>query len=244
MVQCFFYRSCINYFYLRRNIMKFPSAAKGISKIFASEILTLISVIAIGFAGIFTIVFAANAEADADLTVATAFTGIGTLLFAVAACVLMVIALILMIIGVIQAAKDEASFRVIIFLTIFSLIVAVAGAVFAGIFPNTKLPYNIATVVSNIISFICSILVILGIGNLAAQLKNDKVMAKCGSLLKIIICIGVLSIIARIVSLFIPSTVTAIIVIGIAVLAMILCVVQYILYLSLLANAKTMLNES
>ena len=224
--------------------MKFPSAAKGISKIFASEILTLISVIAIGFAGIFTIVFAANAEADADLTVATAFTGIGTLLFAVAACVLMVIALILMIIGVIQAAKDEASFRVIIFLTIFSLIVAVAGAVFAGIFPNTKLPYNIATVVSNIISFICSILVILGIGNLAAQLKNDKVMAKCGSLLKIIICIGVLSIIARIVSLFIPSTVTAIIVIGIAVLAMILCVVQYILYLSLLANAKTMLNES
>jgi hypothetical protein len=217
--------------------MKFPNAAKGISKIFTSEILALIAAIATGVATILAVVMYASAKTNS--TAGAAASGIGMLVLGLGASVLLVIALILKIVGVVQASKDEDSFKMIIYLTIFTLIVAVVAAIFSRVaFLN-----NIANAVSAIGSFVTTLLIILGIGNLGVQVGNDEVIDKCSSQFKLILGIGIVALLARFFCIFLPTIPAQGIVIALAVVALVLSVIQYILYLSLLSKAKKMLND-
>ena len=217
--------------------MKFPNAAKGISKIFTSEILALIAAIATGVATILAVVMYASAKTNS--TAGAAASGIGTLVLVLGASVLLVIALILKIVGVVQTSKDEDSFKMIIYLTIFTLIVAVVAAIFSRVtFLN-----NIANAVSSIGSFVTTLLIILGIGNLGVQVGNDEVIDKCSSQFKLILGIGIVALLARFFCIFLPTVPAQGIVIALAVVALVLNVIQYILYLSLLSKAKKMLND-
>lgn len=217
--------------------MKFPNAAKGISKIFTSEILALIAAIATGVASILAAVMYASAKTNS--TAGAAASGIGTLVLVLGASVLLVIALILKIVGVVQTSKDEDSFKMIIYLTIFTLIVAVVAAIFSRVtFLN-----NIANAVSAIGSFVTTLLIILGIGNLGVQVGNDEVIDKCSSQFKLILGIGIVALLARFFCIFLPTIPAQGIVIALAVVALVLSVIQYILYLSLLSKAKKMLND-
>lgn len=217
--------------------MKFPNAAKGISKIFTSEILALIAAIATGVATILAVVMYASAKTNS--TAGAAASGIGMLVLGLGASVLLVIALILKIVGVVQASKDEDSFKMIIYLTIFTLIVAVVAAIFSRV---TFLS-NIANAVSSIGSFVTTLLIILGIGNLGVQVGNDEVIDKCSSQFKLILGIGIVALLARFFCIFLPTIPAQGIVIALAVVALVLNVIQYILYLSLLSKAKKMLND-
>lgn len=217
--------------------MKFPNAAKGISKIFTSEILALIAAIATGVATILAVVMYASAKTNS--TAGAAASGIGTLVLVLGASVLLVIALILKIVGVVQTSKDEDSFKMIIYLTIFTLIVAVVAAIFSRVtFLN-----NIANAVSSIGSFVTTLLIILGIGNLGVQVGNDEVIDKCSSQFKLILGIGIVALLARFFCIFLPTVPAQGIVIALAVVALVLNIIQYILYLSLLSKAKKMLND-
>ena len=217
--------------------MKFPNAAKGISKIFTSEILALIAAIATGVASILAAVMYASAKTNS--TAGAAASGIGTLVLVLGASVLLVIALILKIVGVVQTSKDEDSFKMIIYLTIFTLIVAVVAAIFSRVtFLN-----NIANAVSAIGGFVTTLLIILGIGNLGVQVGNDEVIDKCSSQFKLILGIGIVALLARFFCIFLPTIPAQGIVIALAVVALVLNVIQYILYLSLLSKAKKMLND-
>ena len=217
--------------------MKFPNAAKGISKIFTSEILALIAAIATGVATILAVVMYASAKTNS--TAGAAASGIGMLVLGLGASVLLVIALILKIVGVVQASKDEDSFKMIIYLTIFTLIVAVVAAIFSRV---TFLS-NIANAVSSIGSFVTTLLIILGIGNLGVQVGNDEVIDKCSSQFKLILGIGIVALLARFFCIFLPTVPAQGIVIALAVVALVLSITQYILYLSLLSKAKKMLND-
>ena len=217
--------------------MKFPNAAKGISKIFTSEILALIAAIATGVATILAVVMYASAKTNS--TAGAAASGIGMLVLGLGASVLLVIALILKIVGVVQTSKDEDSFKMIIYLTIFTLIVAVVAAIFSRVtFLN-----NIANAVSSIGSFVTTLLIILGIGNLGVQVGNDEVIDKCSSQFKLILGIGIVALLARFFCIFLPTVPAQGIVIALAVVALVLNIIQYILYLSLLSKAKKMLND-
>ena len=217
--------------------MKFPNAAKGISKIFTSEILALIAAIATGVASILAVVMYASAKTNS--TAGAAASGIGTLVLVLGASVLLVIALILKSVGVVQTSRDEDSFKIIIYLTIFTLIVAVVAAIFSRVtFLN-----NIANAVSAIGSFVTTLLIILGIGNLGVQVGNDEVIDKCSSQFKLILGIGIVALLARFFCIFLPTVPAQGIVIALAVVALVLNVIQYILYLSLLSKAKKMLND-
>ena len=217
--------------------MKFPNAAKGISKIFTSEILALIAAIATGVASILAAVMYASAKTNS--TAGAAASGIGTLVLVLGASVLLVIALILKIVGVVQTSKDEDSFKMIIYLTIFTLIVAVVAAIFSRV---TFLS-NIANAVSTIGGFVTTLLIILGIGNLGVQVGNDEVIDKCSSQFKLILGIGIVALLARFFCIFLPTVPAQGIVIALAVVALVLNIIQYILYLSLLSKAKKMLND-
>ena len=217
--------------------MKFPNAAKGISKIFTSEILALIATIATGVATILAAVMYASAKTNS--TAGAAASGIGMLVLGLGASVLLVIALILQIVGVVQTSRDEDSFKMIIYLTIFTLIVAVVAAIFSRVaFLN-----NIANAVSAIGGFVTTLLVILGIGNLGAQVGNEEVVDKCSNQFKLILWIGIVSLLASFFSIFLPTVAAQGIIIALAVVGIVLEIVQYVLYLSLLSKAKKMLND-
>jgi hypothetical protein len=217
--------------------MKFPNAAKGISKIFTSEILALIATIATGVATILVAVMYASAKTNS--TAGAAASGIGMLVLGLGASVLLVIALILQIVGVVQTSRDEDSFKMIIYLTIFTLIVAVVAAIFSRV----AFLYNIANAVSAIGGFVTTLLIILGIGNLGVQVGNDEVIDKCSSQFKLILGIGIVALLARFFCIFLPTIPAQGIVIALAVVALVLNIIQYILYLSLLSKAKKMLND-
>ena len=217
--------------------MRFPSAAKGIPKIFTAEILQLISLVTGVITLVMTIVFAGTLQNGSDVTASV--TGIIFIIFAAATGVLSIIYLIFMIIGTIQCAKDEPSFKMIIYLTIVNIVIAVIAA----IFPSNYFLASLAATTSDVVSFICSLLVVLGVGSMAAQLGNEELMERCSRIFKIILAIGVMSLLARFFMLFWGSVFAQALVFSLAVLSIFLGFFQYFLYISMLAKAKKMLNE-
>lgn len=217
--------------------MRFPNAARGIPKIFTAEILQLISLITGVVSLVLSVVFAGSVQNDS--AVAVGASGIGVLVFMAATAVLSIIYLIFMIIGTVQCAKDEPSFKMIIYLIIANIVISVIAAIFS----NNIFLASLATTFSDVVSFICSLLIILGVGSMAAQLGNEAVMDKCGRIFKLILGIGILSLLARFFMLFWGSIFAQALVFSFAVVSAVLGIVQYVLYLSMLSQAKKMLNE-
>ncbi len=218
--------------------MKFPNAAKGIKKIFNAEILNLIALIATSILLILSVVLASLTESDNDATMSV--LAISILVFGAVAGVMGIIALILMIVGTIQTAKDEPSFKMIIYLAVLNIIVAIIAALFSG----NQFVNNLANGFNSVVSFITSILVVIGVANLARQLLNTELAEKCAKLLRVIIWVGMLSLMTRFFSIFWGSKVALVIIIFLGVISIILSIIQYILYLSMLSKAKKILAES
>lgn len=218
--------------------MKFPNAAKGIKKIFNAEILNLIALIATSILLILSVVLASLTESDNDATMGV--LAISILVFGAVAGVMGIIALILMIVGTIQTAKDEPSFKMIIYLAVLNIIVAIIAALFSG----NQFVNNLANGFNSVVSFITSILVVIGVANLARQLLNTELAEKCAKLLRVIIWVGMLSLMTRFFSIFWGSKVALVIIIFLGVISIILSIIQYILYLSMLSKAKKILAES
>ena len=93
--------------------MKFPNVARGVKKIFASEILALIGAICTGLVVLMSVFTWASGSAISDGEVTTAAAtgvlagGLGIIVFSVGAAVLMIIALIFNLIGLNAASKDD-----------------------------------------------------------------------------------------------------------------------------------------
>lgn len=218
--------------------MKFPNAAKGIKKLFTAEILELISVVLLSVGTIMLLVAAGAAKANH--TTAAGVTGLGTLVLMTGAGVLGIIALIMQIIGYIQTAKDEDSFKVAIYITIIGIVMVAVASMFAA---SNKTLSSASNMVSDLINIIVSVLTIMGIANLAAKLKNSDIVDKCTNIFKVIIAIGVISLIAKCVSAFWPNQAGVTVAIVLIVISLVLSIVQYIMYIALLNKASNMLNE-
>lgn len=223
--------------------MRFPNAAKGIKKIFAAEILSLIATVAFSIATVFGIMISyANKEGG---EVALGVSSVGLLIFLLGAIVLTVLAMIFKLIGVVQSSKDEPSFKMVLYFVVFGLIVNAILAVFTIFFQDNPFLYSLINSISSVISFINLLLIILGVGSLGAQLGNQEVVLRSGSQFKIILWIGIISLLARLFAAFAPVSYFAQwVMLSFAFIATFLSIVQYILYLVLLGKAKKMLAES
>ena len=217
--------------------MKFPNAATGVRKIFTAQVLSLISSIAMIIALILLIVTGAAANANSDGGVLAA--GMGTLVLMLASFILILIAAIMSLVGIIQAAKDEGAFKT----ALYAIIISLVAAVVAAIFSSNGTVQGICQVVQNIMSIAVTVFVITGIINLADQLNNAEVSQKGTNLMKVIVCVYVLALIASVVSLIFGGTFASVTAAIIALVATILNVIAYFLYLSLLSKGKKMLAE-
>ena len=207
--------------------MKFQNAATGVKRIFTAEILKLIAAIVTVVGIVMTIVTVAAANANSQG---------GTI---AAASVLALIGGIMALVGIINASKDEGAFKTALILIIISLIAAVV----AGIFYQNATVQSICQIVQNLMSIFVTVFVIKGITNLAVKIGNDEVAKQGKSLLTIIVVFYALSLIANILVLVFGGMFASVLGGVLAVVALVLNIIAYIVYLSLLSKGKNMLAE-
>lgn len=179
------------------------------------------------------------AAAESKAEGATIAAGTGTVILLAVAAVLALIGGIMALIGIINASKDEGSFKVALVAIIISLCAAIVG----GIFSQNSTIQSICQIVQNLMSIFVTVFVIQGVSNLAEKVGNDNVAAQGKTLLTIIVAIYALSLIANIIVLIFGGMFVSVTAGVIAVIALVLNVIGYIVYLSLLSKGKKMLAE-
>ena len=217
--------------------MQFPNAAKGVKRIFTAEILKLIAAVVSIIGILMMIITVAAAKVDSES--GTIAAGVGTAVLLSGAAILALIGAILALVGIINASKDEGAFKTALILVIISLIAAVVGGIFSG---NTTV-YSICQIVQNLMSIFVTVFVIRGITNLAVKIGNDEVAKQGKSLLTIIVVFYALSLIANILVLVFGGMFASVLGGVLAVVALVLNIIAYIVYLSLLNKGKNMLAE-
>ena len=224
--------------------MKFPNAANGVKKIFTAEILSLISGICMFVMIVLLVVALAAAKAvsgGADGAAAGAVaSGAGTLVFGIGSGVLAIIAFILNIVGISKASKDEESFRMALFAVIGGIILSVIGTAFNNVNGYVSSIMQALQVVADLLVLLY---VIQGIRYLSLKLNRPDIDQKGQNLFKIIFIVLVLQFIARIVVIIFGGMAASITAAILALIAVILSVIEYILYRAFLAKAKKMLAE-
>lgn len=219
--------------------MKFPNAAKGVRKIFTGEILGLIAFIllSIGSIAILGAAAAKDQKTISDAATGGALAGGG--IFATIGAIIAIVGAIIVIVGIVQAGKDEKFFKYALYVMIIYFIVSVVVSIALNASGNK----GYATSGSTLINLIVNILVIQGIVNIANAKQDGKVASKGLLIFKLIICVTVLEIIASVIGAATQNKVAAVIALVLAIVAVVLGLVRYIMYLSLLSNAKKMLAE-
>ena len=217
--------------------MKFQNAATGVKRIFTAEILKLVASVVsiIGVAMMIITLAAAESKAEG----ATIAAGTGTVILLAVAAVLALIGGIMALIGIINASKDEGSFKIALVAIIISLCAAIVG----GIFSQNSTIQSICQIVQNLMSIFVTVFVIQGVSNLAEKVGNDNVAAQGKTLLSIIVAVYALSLIANIIVLIFGGMFVSVTAGVIAVIALALNVIGYIVYLSLLSKGKKMLAK-
>lgn len=225
--------------------MRFPNAARGVKKIFTAEILKLIGYICAIIAVLIVAVSAAAAGAaqGSDIGIATFIGGAaGGVVLLLACIVLCIIAFILHLVGIINARHDEESFKS----ALICLIIELVAPILSGFFVNINSTVaSLFYTFSQLMGLFVTIFIISGCIKLADKMNRGDISTKGTNILKIIIVVTGLSLIISIVSSFmlvnVAMLVTALILLAVA---MVLSLVQYVMFLSFLSQTKKMLAES
>lgn len=222
-----------------KNVMNFPNAAKGVKKIFTAEILGLISFIILGISSVVIIGAAGSADQKAISNSAASGAVLGGGVFATIGAIIAIVGAIINIVGLVQAGKDEKFFKYALYAMIIFFIVSLI----VNMALSTSGYKDYVSSGSKIINLVVNVLVIQGVINLANAKQDEKVASKGLLVFKLIIVVTVLEIIASIIAAATQNTVAAAIVLVIAIVALILGIVRYFIYLSMLSNAKKMLAD-
>lgn len=217
--------------------MKFPNAAKGVKRIFTAEILKLIAAVLsiIGIVMMLVTLAAAKANSEGG----TIAAGVGTVALLSAAAVISLIGAIMALVGIINASKDESAFKA----ALITIIVSLCAAVIAGIFSTNSTVQSICQIIQNLMAIFVTVFVIKGVTNLAIKVGDENVAQQGKSLLTIIVAIYALSLVANILVLLFGGMFASVTGGILAVIALVLNVIGYIVYLSLLSKGKNMLAE-
>jgi len=217
--------------------LKFPNAFSGIKKIWLAELLMLLAAI-IGI--ILIVVIATNSTlVGEEVIVNEEAVKTPASILGIATAVIALLAFILNLIGLISARKDDAAFMTALFVTILGII---AGAVSSIWNTNQGLVKWMDTLLT-IFSMLASYYVLTGIANLAEQLSDSATKAlalKSRTLVEGSFCATVIfKCIINIFRIQDGSTIYTIL----SIVALLLELLSYILYLRALSKGKKMLAQ-
>ena len=215
--------------------MRFPNAFRGIKKIWVAELLMLLAVI-VGI--VLLVVVATNTTVAGDQVVINQeAVKTPVAILGISAALIALIGFILNLIGLINARKDEAAFKVALLVTVLGIIAAAIGAIWSS---NAGLNKWMDTL-TTIFSMLASYYVLTGIASLADRIPDPATKAlalKSRTLVEGSFCVGVVfKLIINIFNIQNGSTIHTIM----AVVAMLLELLAYILYLRALAKGRKML---
>ena len=215
--------------------MRFPNAIRGIKKIWVAELLMLLAVI-VGI--VLLVVVATNTTVAGDQVVINQeAVQTPVAILGISAALIALIGFILNLVGLINARKDEAAFKVALLVTGLGIIAAAIGAIWSS---NERLNAWMDTLIT-IFSMFASYFVLTGIANLADQMPDPSTKAvalKSRQLVEGSFCAtAVFKLIINIFNIQSGSTIHTIM----AVVAMVLEILAYILYLRALAKGRKML---
>ena len=217
--------------------MRFPNAFSGVKKIWLAEILMLLAAV-IGIILIFVI--AGNSILVDDVIVFNeGAAGTPVAILGISAALIALIGFILNLVGLINARKDEEAFKVALLVTGLGIIAAAIGAIWSS---NAVLNKWMDTL-TTIFSMFASYFVLTGIANLADQMPDPSTKAlalKSRTLVEGSFCAtAIFKLIINIFNIQSGSTIHTIM----AVVAMVLELLAYILYLRALAKGRKMLAK-
>ena len=138
-------------------------------------------------------------------------------------------------IGLVQASKQELSFKGVIYLTLVGVAIA-AVQVFIS---SDTVANSVLSILSKIIDVIATILIIIGFCNIANREKRQDVMAAGAIVFKLVIFVGLFAVIVSILILFLDTTWIGVI----ALVDLILSLVQYSFFLLFLVRVRKALAE-
>ena len=213
--------------------MKYPNAYSGMKKIYISEIIALIASIIMVICSVFLMA----CYNDPDLIVET-------WIFSAAVLVVLgvfVFSYILQIIGIVRATKDEPAFRVSLIAIIAALVITVLECIF---FEGNHVITFILEIASDVAQFFLVHYIIHGIMHISEHLGRDDISKKGKRIFTVIyIAIG-FEIIVRIFEMIFGKELGEQLSMPFGIVANILKVVEYILFLSYIVKAKKLLKEN
>ena len=216
--------------------MRFPNAYRGVKKIWLAEMLMLLAAI-VGI--IMVIVMAANGTMVGEDIVINEGVKTPIAVLGIVTAVIALVAFILNLIGLINANNDDSAFRIALLVTILGIVASAISAIWSN---NETLKKWMDTALI-ICSMFASYYVLTGIANLAEKMSDAATKAvalKSRTLVEGSFCATALfKLIISIFKIQNGSTISTIL----AVIALLLELVSYILYLRALSKGKKMLAK-
>ena len=214
--------------------MRFPNAYRGVKKIWLAEMLMLLAAI-VGI--IMVIVMAANGTMVGEDIVINEGVKTPIAVLGIVTAVIALVAFILNLVGLINANNDDSAFRIALLVTILGVVASAISAIWSN---NETLNKWMDTAIT-ICSMFASYYVLTGIANLAEKMSDAATKAlalKSRTLVEGSFCATALfKLIISIFKIQEGSTISTIL----AVIALLLELVSYILYLRALSKGKKML---
>lgn len=222
--------------------MKFPYAAKGVSKIFRAEVLSLFASIIAGICTVLAQIAMSLKDQNSDTA---AIIGLSAIIAVAVAGVLFLIGVILRIIGYLQAAQEEEGIKRAVICTIFSIFFFLGYYLLIEQVGFLGWLSTLFYVIAEILSLLVTIYTILGLMNLSAKCNRPDMIAKGSTILKILIVIYIMSYLVSFITRFFRENAFNMTVVAIlAAFTLILSVVLYFFQLYYFGKAKTMLLEN
>ena len=216
--------------------MRFPNAYRGVKKIWLAEMLMLLAAI-VGI--VIVIVAAMNGSMVGEDIVINEGVKTPIAVLGIVTAVILLIGFILNLIGLINANNDDSAFRIALLVTILGVVASAISAIWSN---NETLNKWMDTAIT-ICSMFASYYVLTGIANLAEKMSDAATKAlalKSRTLVEGSFCATALfKLIISIFKIQEGSTISTIL----AVIALLLELVSYILYLRALSKGKKMLAK-
>ena len=216
--------------------MRFPNAFRGIKKIWLAELLMLLAAV-VGI--IMVIVMATNGTMVGEDIIINESVKTPIAILGIVTAVIALVAFILNLVGLINANNDDPAFRIALLVTILGIVASAISAIWSN---NETLNKWMDTALT-ICSLFASYFVLTGIANLAEKMSDAATKAlalKSRTLVEGSFCATALfKLIISIFKIQEGSTISTIL----AVIALLLELVSYILYLRALNKGKQMLAK-
>ena len=212
--------------------MKYPNAANGINKIFMSEVIALAASVIVLVCSVIGVLCFENSELVFLMGIMALVVLFALLIF--------VLSYILQIVGIVRASKDEPAFRVSLIAIIAALVITVLESIF---YQSNHFVTFIIEIAGDVARFFLVHYIIHGIMHISEHLGRHDITKKGTRIFRVIyIAIG-FEIIVRIFELIFGKEVGEQLSLPFGIVADILSVVEYILFLTYIGKAVKMLKE-